>query len=102
MSIQFHFLDGDVSPAHASSFSAADGRQEMDRGEGGRGEGKGAGRVNRPRCDLVQFMNSAGGQSEKEKEREKDNSNLGENLEAAQSVKVSRRNRRGRNMSLMW
>ena len=47
----------------------------------------------------MQFMNSAGGQSEKKREREKDNSNLGENLEAAQSVKVSRRNRRGRNMS---
>ena len=62
--------------------------------DGGRRREKG-GWPGGPRCDLVQFMNSAGGQSEKER----DNSNLGENFEAAQSVKVSRRNRRERNMS---
>ena len=72
--IQFHFLDRDVSSAHASPFSAADGRKwtaEKEEGGmyGGRRREKG-GWPGEPRCDLVQFMNSAGGQSEKERKGE--------------------------------
>ena len=38
--IQFHYLDGDVSSAHASPFSAADGRKwTAEKEEGGRGRG---------------------------------------------------------------